>query len=208
MAPTSLVEVASAFQSASERLHDRFLEIRSDEDCANCRSAAFGEAILTAWVQTAWGEFTRELLVSSALGAERRDGTSVRPLAGVETAADAEQLVKETAKNVAGQRGLAWPVWHAPWFAVLVSTTLGLENLQAVEAALGATLVPGQITTVRNALVHPGARALQEYEVLRAKLGMLDVAPEYLPRQLKSPGVAVFTSWVRELQSVADDSIR
>lgn len=207
MAPSSLVEVASEFRSASEDLHDKFLEMRSDEACADCDGAAYGEAILTAWIQSAWGDFTRHLVLASASGAQRQDGTSVQPVAGVTTPADAERRLRDAAKSVASQRGLPAPVWHASWFVVEVGSTLGLGNLGELEAALVPTLVPKQITTVRNALVHPGQRrAFQEYEELQATLGMLNIAPQYLPRQPKSPGVALFTSWVRELQNVADDS--
>ena len=208
MAPDSLVDVASAFHSASEQLHDNFLEMRSDKACAECRSAAFGEAILTAWIQEAWGDFIRDFVLASALGARRRDGTRVQPLAGVATLADARRRVREATTSVLDERRLSSPVWHATWFAVQVSTTLGLDNLRALEAALGPTLVPSHINTVRNALVHRGQKAFKNYEALQAKLGLLNVAPEHLLRQQKSPGVPFFTLWVRELQNVADDSIQ
>ena len=207
MAPSSLVEVASGFHSASEELHDKFLAMRSDEACAECDGAAFGEAILTAWIQTAWGEFSRDLVLASALGAQRRDGTPVQPLAGVTNPAEAELRLRDAAKSVGNERGLSTPVWHAPWFAVEVGSVLGLGNVEGLEAALAPTLVPKQISTVRNVLVHPRQKkAFEEYESLQAKLGMLNVAPQYLPRQPTSPGVMLFTSWVRELQNVADDS--
>ena len=207
MAPSSLVDVASGFYAASEELHDKFLAMRSDEACAECDGAAFGEAILTAWIQTAWGEFTRDLVLASALGAERRDGTTVQPLDGVTTPTDGERLVRVATKSVFQQHGLSSPVWHAPWFAVEVGSALGLSNLEELKTALAPTLVPDQIATVRNVLVHPGQKkASQRYEELQAKLGMLNIAPQYLPRQPKGPGVTLFTSWVRELQNVADDS--
>ena len=180
--------------------------MRADTACLECRSAAFGEAILTAWIQNAWGEFTRDLVVASALGGQRRDGTPLEALAGVATRADAEQRVREASKDVAKQHGLAWPVWHAPWFAVEVSSSIGLSNFQSLEAALSPTLVPRQITTVRNVLVHPGQKAVKQYEALQAKLGMLNVAPEHLLRQVSSPGIPLFTLWIRELQMVANDS--
>ena len=206
MAPASLVDVASEFHAASEELHDRFLAIGADEDCENCSAAALGEAMLAARMQAAWGEFSRAMLVSSASGAHRRDGTWVPPLPSVKGATDAERLVKDAGRAFADERGLCSPVWHAPWFALQVGSNLGLGNLPALQAALGPTLVPGHITTVRNVLVHPGQSTLQKYEQLQAKLGMLNVDPEHLIRQPKSPGVALFTSWVRELQSVADAS--
>ena len=206
MTSVRLVDVASAFQAASERLHVRFLQMRSDDECAKCPSAAFGEAILTARIQVAWAEFTRKLVVWSALGAQRRGGSWIQPLVGVTTEADAERAVRRATKEVVRHRGFASPIWHAPWFALLVGERLVLDNLNALETTLGSTLAPGQITIVRNVLVHPETKAQKKYEDLQAKLGMLGVEPELLPRQLISPSVAVFTSWIRELQSVADDS--
>lgn len=208
MTSASLVAVASEFKSASEKLHERFLKIRSDESCADCPSAAFGEAILTAWTQSAWGEFAHNLLVSSASGAQRADGTYVAALVEVATAREAEVVTKQAARAVAEEHGLGSPVWHAPWFVVKVGARLQLSNLGPLDAALGTTLVPGQITTVRNVLVHPGTKTQQQYEALQAKLGMLGVAPQHLPRQIIRPGVLLFTSWIRELQSVADGSIQ
>ncbi len=206
MTLSSLVAVASAFQSASEELHDRFLEMRSDEACSNCRSAAFGEAILTAWIQTEWQKFTRALVLASALGGQRQDGTPVQPLPDVATRADAERVLKCATRTTVKELG--YLAWHSPEFVLKVSTTLSLSNLPSLNSALGATLVPGQITAVRNVLVHPESKTRQRYERLQEKLGMLNVPPEHLLRQQHSPGVALFTSWVRELQSVADDSVQ
>ena len=207
MSSANFAEIGATFLAASEQLHERFLEIRFDQDCDSCSSSAFGEAILTAWIQTEWGDFTRHLITASALGGRRRDGAILQPLPGVTEATDAERHVKGASKEVIAKRGLMTPVWHAPWFALDVSVLLGLSNHSVLEAALGPTNVPKQITTVRNVLVHPGRNTQEEYRRLQAKLGMLNVAPEFLPRQLLSPGVTLFTSWIRELQGAAHDSI-
>ena len=74
MAPSRLDVVASAFQTASEGLHDKFLAMTSDVACTGCQHAGFGEAILTAWLQTKWIDFTRDLVVASALGTRRTLG--------------------------------------------------------------------------------------------------------------------------------------
>lgn len=207
MATPSLQEVAQNFHDEAERLHDSFVKMRSDTACSSCDTAAFGEAILTAWIQTAWGEFGRHLIVASTSSSQNQDGTAIATAEGVESPGDAEKTVKEVAKQVAEEQDLPFPVWHSPTFVLDVGTKLALDNLQAIQLALGSTPAPSQITTVRNVLVHPGKKTRGRYEALRAKLGMLDVAPEYLPRQPLSPGLPLFTWWIRELQSAADDSV-
>ena len=206
MALNRLDAAASTFNSEAEELHEKFLEISGDSACVGCRSAGFGEAILAAWLQTVWANFTRDLIVASALGTRRRRGTSVKPIAGVRSRADAERTVRAAAACTAGKRGTTYPVWHDPSFAIDVGTLLGLRNLPRIEVAMGGTLVPGQITAFRNYLVHPGDRTRQKYGDLQAKLGKYRIGPEDLLHQLQRPGLTIFTSWVRELQRVADES--
>ena len=203
MARSRLDAVALTFLSESEALHDTFLHMRSDTACAECHSAALGEALLTAWLQTKWADFTRELLIASALGTRRTTGAAVQRLAGIKSRDDAERVLKEATARCQAARGLGTPVWHAPWFVLQVSEVIALNNLTRLQMSLGPTLVPKYMNTVRNYLVHPGAKTRARYEELQEKLGMLQVEPEYLLRQQQSPGLSVFTSWVRELQSVA-----
>ena len=132
----------------------------------------------------------------------------MKPVTGVKTRADAERFVKAATKCVIKNRRLPLPVWHSPSFVVEVGTLIKLRNLRNIEAVLGPTLVPEQITDFRNYLVHPGKRTRYKYESLQAKLGMLRIEPEQLLHQQQRPGVPVFTSWVRELQRIANDSTR
>ena len=198
---------AAAFKSGAEALHHRFLAISADSACTGCQSAGFGEAILAAWLQTEWGNFTRNLIVASALGT-RRSGTPVKAIAGVRSPADAEKMVRTAAACAAKIRGTSYPVWHAPLFAIEVGSLIGLHNQPKLEVVLGATLVPGQIADFRNYLVHPGDKTRKKYEGLQAKLGMFGMEPEDLLHQFQGPGLTVFTSWIRELQRIADDSTR
>ena len=208
MARSWLDVAASAFKSGAETLHQKFLAISADSACTGCQTSGFGEAILSAWLQTAWSNFTKDLIVASALGTRRVRGTPVRAIAGVRSRAEAQTMVRSTAACSAKKLGTGNPVWHSPSFAIDVGTQLGLGNLPQLELALGATLVPGQITDFRNYLVHPGDRTRQKYEVLQAKLGLHRMEPEHLLHQFQRPGLTVFTSWVRELQRIADASTR
>ena len=206
MAPSRLDVVASTFQSASETLHDKFLAMTLDAACTGCQHAGFGEAILTAWLQTKWIEFTRDLVIASALGTRRTRGNSVQAAAGVRSRADAKRIVKAATTCAVKRRGISSPVWHAPWFVVEIGTLIGLRNLPKLQATLGPTVIPEQITDFRNYLVHPGKNTRHKYEALQAKLGMLRVEPQDLLHQQQNPGLPVFTWWVRELQRIAYDS--
>ena len=203
-----MTNVAESFRSASEELHARFIELWKDEGCVDCRSSAMADGMLAAWIQNEWGEFVRRLIVVSAMGFRRLNGADVEPIGGVNGVAEAEAVVKDAAKIVSLAHRMCSPVWHANWFVVEVGSQLGLHNQQRLEETVGATPVPGQINVLRNVLVHPGDRNRRKYEVLQAKLGMLNVAPEMLAREMKSPGLPMFTFWVKELQRVADVSVQ
>ena len=208
MALSRLEAVAARFVSDSEALLCKFLEIIADANCTECQSAGYGEAILTPWLQTYWGNFNRELVVASALGTRRKTGSQFRPVSGVKSQADAERNVSKATRSAVETSGTVSAVWHAPWFAILVGSLIGLRNLAVIEASLGPTLVPRMITDFRNYLVHPADNTRQKYEALQAKLGMLNVKPENLLHQQLSPGLPVFASWVKELQGIAHDATR
>lgn len=206
MTLSGLDSVALAFRLESEALHDRFLAIKSDVACGGCQSAGFGEAILTAWLQTKWITFNRGLVVASARGTRRTRASRVQAIAGVRSQADAEKTVRAAATDVTKKRGDFSPVWHSTDFVIEVSSHMRLSNLPRIEAALGPTIAPAQVTAFRNYLVHRDERARLRYENLQAKLGMLHVEPEDLLHRETRPGLPVFTSWVRELQGVAYDA--
>ena len=208
MAHSWLDVSASTFNSGAEVLHEKFLAILADSECTGCQSAGFGEAILAAWLQTAWADFTQDLIIASALGTRRQSGTSFSGIAGVRSRAEAQKVVRATAAITAKTSGFSYPIWHSPTFAIDIGNRLGLKNLSQLESTLGPTRVPREITDFRNYLVHPGDRTRQKYEALQAKLGLLRTEPEHLLHQLRGPGLTVFTSWVRALQGIADDSTR
>lgn len=202
MARNRLEQIATQFNASAEALNTEFLSIKSDEHCTDCRSAGFGRAILTAWLQARWVDFNHDLMIASALGTRRRHN-AVRPIAGVNATSDAERLVGRVAGFITKERGLALPIWHAPWFVVQVGSELGLRNISTIQAALAPTSVPDQIACFRNFLVHPGTRTEQKYHQLQAKLGLLQVEPQDLLDHFQTPGVMIFTAWVRELQRLA-----
>ena len=207
--PRSRLDVAAAiFKMGSETVHEKFLAILADPACAGCRSAGFGEAILTAKLQTLWISFSRDLILASTLGTRRKTGTQVRSVAGVRSSVDAERAVKKAAACASKKFGTSQPVWHAPSFVIDVGTFLNLNNLPQLQLVLGSALAPAQLTDFRNYLAHPDDRNRRKYERLQAKLGMHHMEPEELLHQFQGPGLRLFTSWVRELQRIADASTR
>ena len=197
---------ASTFKSDAEKLHNKFLSILSDSACTGCRSAGFGEAILVARLQDEWSSFTRALVVASALGSQRKNGSQVKAIEGVYSPSDAETLVRAASACAATKQGSRYPIWHATSFVIEVGTLLKLNNLAQLEITLGPSPVPRQVTDFRNYFVHPGTGTRQKYEGLQAKLGMLHLEPEDLLHQFQAPGLPIFTSWVRELQQIAETS--
>ena len=138
----------------------------------------------------------------------RPSGANLPVTAGVKSQFDAERAVKAASSLAVKSLGVNSPVWHAPRFVLEVSNFMGLRNLPRLEAVLGSTLAPEQVADYRNYLVHPGNRTRHKYEALQAKLGMLRIEPQSLLHQQVDPGLTVFTSWVRELQRVANASTR
>ena len=198
--------VAASFESDSEALHRKFLSMTSDNSCAGCSSAGWGEALFSVWLQTTWANFTRELVIASAQGTRRGPGNSVLPAPGVKSRADAEKIVTTESRCTFRRRGLSNPVWHSPDFAIEVSNRVKLRNLATLEVNLGSSVVPKQITDFRNYLVHPSEYNRSKYEEMREKLGLFRTEPEELLRQNLQPKEMVFTSWVNELQRVASAS--
>ena len=208
MALSRLDRVNAGFQANAEALHDKFCAIRLDHCCSGCRSAGFGEAILTAWLQTSWGSFTRSLIIASTLGTRRTSANAFQALPGVRSNTDAERKVKAASAEVVEKHRYSDPVWHAPLFVVEVSNLLAIRNKSTIEITIGATSIPKQISRFRNYLVHPDERTRSEYNALQASLGMLRTEPEDLLHNEIKPGLPVFTEWVRELQRVAHASTR
>ena len=206
MASDRLEVVSCTFDSKSEIIHDKFLAITQDVSCLGCQSAGFGEAILTAWLQTLWGDFTHDLLIASALGILRTNGYHMEAVPGITSETEARRAIKQAAESAQKNLGFQAPVWHAPRFVIEVSHIVCLSNRQNIELVLGSSVVPGQITVFRNYLVHPTGENRIRYERLQASLGMLNFEPEELLHQHQSPGLRVFTMWIRELQRMANAS--
>ena len=207
--PPSRLDIASrTFQATAEALHDKFLVAISDPACVECPAAGFSGAVFTAWLQEEWSNFLRNLIIASALGTRRKSGASVRAIRGVSNRPNAEKIVNGAAKSVAKHRGLQQPVWHAPEFVIEVSNYVRLANFATIEATLSPTRVPQQLTVFRNYLVHPSDRNRIKYQKLQAEFGLLDIEPQDFVYRHRSRGVPVFTSWVRELQSIAHASTR
>ena len=208
MPPSHLLIASSTFHDTAEALHNKFLVAISDPACVECTTARFSGAIFTAWLQEKWSSFLRNLIIASALGTRRRTGTSVRAIRGVRNWHNAERIVKDAAICVANKRGLRQPVWHSPEFVIAVGNYVRLANLHTIVITLSPTQVPQQLTVFRNYLVHPTDTNRIKYHKLQAEYGLIDVEPQDFVYRYRTRGVPVFTSWVRELQRIANASTR
>lgn len=207
--PYSRLDVASrTFHDTAEALHDKFLVAVSDPSCVECTTAGFSGALFTAWLQTRWGEFSRRLLVVSALGTRRKTAASVKAVPGVRTELDAEKLVKDAGACEVKTRGVLQPIWHDPLFVVAVACRVGLANHATIEATLSPTRAPKELTAFRNYLVHPTEKTRSRYQRLQEEFGLLNVEPQDFVYRPRLRGVPVFTFWLRELQGVAYASTR
>ena len=207
--PFSPLDIASrTFHATAEALHTKFLVAISDPACVKCTTAGFSGAIFTAWLQEEWSTFLRSLVIASALGTRRKTGAPVRAIRGVRSLPSAEKIVNGAAIRVAKNRGLQQPVWHAPEFVIGVGDYVRLANLPTIAATLSPTRVPQQLTVFRNYLVHPSDKNRVRYQKLQAEFGLVDVEPQDFVYRYRSRGIPVFTSWVRELQSIAHASTR
>ena len=207
--PSSRLDIASlTFQDTAEALHDKFLVATSDPSCVNCTPAGFSGALFTAWLQTRWSDFSRRLLVVSALGTRRKTAASVKPAPGVRTESDAEKLVKDAGALEVKSRGVLQPIWHDPLFVVAVAWRVGLANLTTIESTFVATRAPKQLAVFRNYLVHPTKKTRSKYRRLQEEFGLLEVEPQDFVYRYRYRRVRVFTSWTRELQDVAYASTR
>ena len=204
MANSRLDLLADRFRIASESLLARFVSVQSDLDCSTCHSAGFEQALLAAWLQEQWSQFSRDFVIASTQGT-RRKSNPVKSLPGVRTLIDAEKTIKPAASDVATRHGLSIPIWHAPWFVIEVSMLVGLRNVSRIEATFGPTNIPAEVSDFRNYLVHPNTKTKVRYDALQAKYGLFDVEPAQFTSQEQSAGLSLFHGWIQGLQRVAHD---
>ncbi|MYB76098.1 MAG: hypothetical protein F4X83_03180 [Chloroflexi bacterium] len=142
-----------------------------------------GQALLVVKLQNSWASFCRELVATSA---SNNSGS-----------------VRKAANFVSQYMGYDHPVWHSPEFVVRVAKHLALPNECRIDLHLSASLSSGQVTGVRNYIVHPGDRTESKFQEVAAAIGTPGVGVGKLLNFRYSGGTTLFERWVKDLQRTA-----
>lgn len=193
------------YERRSRDLSRRFLASmpphRTDEmPCEEIH--ADGRAHLICRLQILWAEFSRELIVKSAIGGCRtRNGRVLSSAPQVKTVADVS--------NVLGAKsGLQSPhmKWEEAEFSVRCAQTLRLGNVEEINRGLGSAQI-SNIKTLRNFLVHPNKRTRTRYEQVARDLAMPGLRPDELLSQRTLGGPTMFETWIERLLIAASNAV-
>lgn len=158
----------------------------------------YGRLKLVIRLQMLWGEYCRELVVSSALGDTRTlGGTVLTRVGGVSSATDIINIA--TAESGGGRL----PPWHRPRFAVQVAARLSVRNLFEIKQGLSAVSPADDLLAVRNYVVHPTRVTKARYLTVTQRLRSSGVGPHSLLSTLLPGGATLFEAWVADLQTIA-----
>lgn len=157
----------------------------------------YGRLKLVIRLQMLWGEYCRQLVVSSAIGdTHTLGGKALTRVGGVSSATD----ILNVARTESGGRP---PPWHRPTFAVRVAARLGVGNLFEIQQGLSAVSPTDDLLAVRNYLVHPTEDTKVKYVTVARKYRSLGAGPDALLSTLLPGGATLFEVWVAELQTIA-----
>ena len=145
-----------------------------------------GQALLVVRLQSSWADFCGSLINISAPNNARR--------------------VRCSATYVASDMGYSYPVWHKPEFVVRVARHLTLTNMDRIDLHLGANLSSGDVTAVRNYIVHPGSRTESKYRKVAAAAGVPGADIGTLLNIRFPGGATLFERWVKDLQRTVTSS--
>lgn len=159
-----------------------------------------GRAYLVVRLQHLWGEFSRELIVRSALGGciTRTGRNLVRP-PNVGTFAD---ISKITGKPMAGPGAY----WDHPNFAIARANDLKVANYNEINLGLASAGLT-DIRCVRNFLVHPNQSTNANFAQLTKNSGLLGVDPDTLLAQRVAGGATIFETWIADLLTAAWNAV-
>ncbi len=159
-------------------------------------------AFMLVRLQLLWGEFCRELVITSALGGCRTiTGTVLGPGAVVTSLNDIKQVVDNETQGRP-------PPWHIPRFAVTIAQNLGAQNFRQLQLALSRVSPVDDLKVVRNYIVHPWKRTRLAYVQVSRNLGAPGINPVTLLASRGKDGSSTFRNWVVQLQNIALDAIR
>jgi hypothetical protein len=161
-----------------------------------------GRALMIVRLQLLWGQFCRELVVTSALGGcQTITGTVLGPGAAVTSLNDIKRVVKKETKGRP-------PPWHKPRFAVTIAQNLGAQNFRQLQLALSRVSPVDDLKIVRDYIVHPWKSTRLAYIQVSRNSKASGINPVSLLAIRESNGNNIFKNWVIQLQNMALDAIR
>lgn len=166
-----------------------------------------GKSMLIIILQNDWGTFCQKLVLLSAEGGHHTlGGRLVSRISGIPTSETVSSHVRGVAQTVA--EGLGWehPVWHSCKFTVLVADKLAVVNSEEVYFGLSPNITAGQVTSVRNYVVHPTSGTEARYLRVTNLVGMPGVSVSELLTSVQPGGSTLFEYWARDLQRTAFSS--
>ena len=147
-----------------------------------------------------WGEFSRVLVVRSAMGyCHTRSGRALFRVPVVGTVSD---IPKITHKPMAGPRAY----WYDPQFAIDCASDLSVLNYNEISLGLGSADL-SEIKCVRNFIVHPNSYTNANYLQLTRNRGLFGVDPDTLMSQRIVGGATLFETWIEDLLTAAWNAI-
>ena len=146
-----------------------------------------GRAHLVVRLQHLWGEFSRELIVKSAMGGCRtRTGRILSRVAGVQKVSDIPAI---TSKRLAGPGSN----WEDPKFAITQARMLRVENYVEINLGLASANV-SEIKCVRNFIVHPNSFTGDIYARMPDSVDYILTSPPYF-NAIDYPRAHKFSQW-------------
>ena len=160
-----------------------------------------GRAYLVCRLQVLWGEFSRELIVQSALGGRQtRTGKVLTKAPTVNTMADIRRVLGESRLQGPRMR------WEDPSFAVRHARTLKVANYDQINIGLGSASLD-EIKPLRNFLVHPNEDTRLKYEQVIRNRGAQGICPDRFMLQPVFGGSTLFDTWIQRLLLAAWNSV-
>ena len=161
-----------------------------------------GRAYLVIRLQHLWAEFSRELVVRSAIGGyETRTGQILPRVPGVNCVRDIRSITKKPLSGPGAP-------WENPTFAITQARVLQVANCNEIDLGLGSVSTDlANLKCVRNFIVHPNTRTAGQYIQLARSIGFRKLPPDRLLHQHLPGGVTVFDSWVSAFLTAAWNAV-
>ncbi len=143
-----------------------------------------------------WSEFSRQLVVLSALGGlVTTSGTVLAPAPGVSRFSDIASTLKKPLSGPGAN-------WHWPTYSVGAAQDLKVANYTQISLGLGSANIQ-PIMAVRNFLAHPGHHSATEYRNFTQSIGLRGYDPDDLVLHKIPGGATLFETWVKDVQNAA-----